>query len=44
MRRLTLSGMIEKKGESTIICDVQEFSKLVEEVLGESLLDMDGGL
>lgn len=43
MRRLTLSGLIEKKNESTIICDIQEFSKLVEEVLGESLLDMGGG-
>ena len=43
MRRLTVSGLIEKQGESTVICDVQEFSKLVEEVLGESLLDMSGG-
>ncbi len=40
MRRLTVSGLIEKRGESTIICDIQEFGKLVEEVLGESLLDM----
>ncbi len=43
MRRLTVSGLIEKQGESTVICDIQEFSKLVEEVLGESLLDMGGG-
>ena len=43
MRRLTVSGLIEKKDETTVICDIQEFSKLVEEVLGESLLDMGGG-
>ncbi len=43
MRRLTVSGLIERQGENTVICDIQEFSKLVEEVLGESLLDMGGG-
>ena len=43
MSRLAKSGLIERNGEALVIRDLHELSQLVEEVLGESLLDMEGG-
>ncbi len=42
MSLLAQSGLVKKMGDGIIICDIQELSRLVEEVLGESLLDFDG--
>ena len=42
MSRLSKSRLIERKGDALVIRELQELSQLVEEVLGESLLDMEG--
>ena len=42
MSRLAQSRLVKKMGDGLIIFDIQELSQLVEEVLGESLLDFDG--
>ena len=41
MSRLTRSGLIERKGDRLLICDLMELGELVEEVLGESLLPLE---
>lgn len=43
MSRLTRAGLIERQGDLLVICDLQTLGDLVEEVLGESLLDLDSG-
>lgn len=43
MSRLNRSGLIERKGDRLVICNLKELGVLVEEVLGESLLPLDPG-
>ncbi len=44
MSRLSRSGLIDRQGDALVIRELQELSQLVEEVLGESLLDIEGNI
>ena len=43
MSRLTREGLIDRQGDLLVICSLQKLGDLVEEVLGESLLNLESG-